>query len=396
MRKGSRIERILLASEGQVDAVWLDPEAFAAADYTAIRSRTPARVLEARVGSCGADEYRRAGLEPPAAPGHAALAFVELLAAGALFPGSIVIGPRPLGASALGGLSLAFGPEAIPGYFAGRGWIVPGLARLHLHCEMERWSTGVSLGLALRDRLQSSPGFSWSLKEFSFLLDDEFARSLPVGERLAVSCILEAAGAAAAFFPLDEAAQAFLRTRGAPADRILDEPPESGELGEGSIDLGVIEPRVALGGEGWRSRAVVDLPLLRIDQVVIGGDHGARIEDLRLAAALLKEHPVAREVRLIVCPESPKALLHAIHEGVLACLVRAGALVASPLAGLEDRGGLAMLGPQDRGITTGLDALSRPADARLMVASAAVAAASAVLGRVAHPDEVLRRQKQPV
>ena len=128
---------------------------------------------------------------------------------------------------------------------------------------------------------------------------------------------------------------------------------------------------------------------------MLGGEHGGRIDDLRLAARLLKEHPIADDLTLIVVPGSQRALQHAAEEGLLTVLVRAGASIAPPAAGVfaGPRGFVGVAG--DRWLfTTRPRAI--PEGVSALWSGSAVAIASAVLGRVGHPDEVLRRQRETV
>ncbi|MBI4882093.1 MAG: hypothetical protein HY812_20890, partial [Planctomycetes bacterium] len=218
-------------------------------------------------------------------------------------------------------------------------------------------------------------------------------------ERLAMSVLAGHGGAAAAFCYPDEAALAWLRARSTRTLKPL--LPDSGAAYRDARDIDVddLEPMAAPARALCTGRRLSELPEIPLDQVVIGGGSGGRIEDLRLVARLLKEHGVHAGVRLLVIPGNQRAFQHAVDEGCAASLLRCGALVAAPTCGLWDDPQLTTLGGAERCLATsvaGCPAASLAPQAEVYVASPAVAAASAVLGRIAHPDEVLRSRREAV
>ena len=131
---------------------------------------------------------------------------------------------------------------------------------------------------------------------------------------------------------------------------------------------------------------------VKIDQVVIGSCTNGRIEDLRCAAEILKDKKIATNVRCIVIPATQKIYMMAMKEGLLEIFINAGCAVSTPTCGPCLGGHMGILAKGERAVaTTNRNFVGRMGhvESEVYLASPAVAAASAVTGRISGPDEVL-------
>ncbi len=156
-----------------------------------------------------------------------------------------------------------------------------------------------------------------------------------------------------------------------------------------------IEPKVALPHLPENTKNVSEVGNIKIDQVVIGSCTNGRLEDLEVAARVLKGKKVARYVRLIVIPATPFVYNEAMKRGYFDIFLKAGAVISPPTCGPCLGGHMGILAAGERAVaTTNRNFIGRMGDAKseVYLANPAVAAASAVKGRIAHPDEVVGRR----
>lgn len=158
-----------------------------------------------------------------------------------------------------------------------------------------------------------------------------------------------------------------------------------------TLDLSALNPRMSAPSEVDNVHDVQDLVGLKVDQVFIGTCTNGRIEDLREAAAILKGRRVAPGTRLLVIPASSQVMEQALEDGTLLTLQRAGAVLGTPGCGPCMGRHQGVLAPGEVCVSTSnRNFIGRMGDkdARIYLASPAVAAATAVLGKIALPDEV--------
>ena len=158
-----------------------------------------------------------------------------------------------------------------------------------------------------------------------------------------------------------------------------------------TIDAGALDPLVAAPHLPQNVRPAADTDV-KVDQVVIGSCTNGRIEDLRLAARVLKGHRVAAGVRCIVIPATPHAYRQALEEGLFDVFLDAGAVISPPTCGPCLGGHMGILAEGERCIsTTNRNFVGRMghAGSEVYLASPATAAASAVTGRITAPSEVV-------
>lgn len=161
-----------------------------------------------------------------------------------------------------------------------------------------------------------------------------------------------------------------------------------------SIDLSTIRPTVAFPHLPDNTRTIDEVGEVPIDQAVIGSCTNGRIEDLRAAAKVLKGNKVNSKVRAIIFPATQKIYLQALREGLLEIFIEAGAVVSTPTCGPCLGGHMGILAKGERAIaTTNRNFVGRMGhpESEVYLASPAVAAASAITGKISSPEEVVKQ-----
>ena len=197
------------------------------------------------------------------------------------------------------------------------------------------------------------------------------------------------AGAKNGIFPVDDRTRAYLTDRVTRPWEAVEADPDAEYDSEVVIDLSALEPTVALPHLPSNTRPVSAVAGTPIQQVVIGSCTNGRLKDLREAAAILKGKTVAAGVRCIVIPATQTIYLQAMEEGLIQTFIAAGAAVSTPTCGPCLGGHMGVLADGERAIaTTNRNFVGRmgPVSSEIILASPAVAAASAVTGTVTDPN----------
>ena len=158
-----------------------------------------------------------------------------------------------------------------------------------------------------------------------------------------------------------------------------------------TLDLSTIRPTVSFPHLPENTKTIDEVGTVKIDQSVIGSCTNGRIEDLRVAASILKGRKVADGVRCIVIPGTQEIYLQAVREGLAEIFVEAGAAFSTPTCGPCLGGHMGVLGKGERAVsTTNRNFVGRmgPVDSEIYLAGPAVAAASAVVGYLADPEKI--------
>ena len=217
--------------------------------------------------------------------------------------------------------------------------------------------------------------------------------ALTMDDRFTVANMAIEAGAKNGIFPVDETCLAYLRGHGAKAP-VAHEADENAEYVRTiGIDLSELKPTVAFPHLPENTREIDSVVDIKIDQVVIGSCTNGRLGDLKAAAEILAGRTVAKNVRCIVIPATQKIWIEALERGYLRTFAEAGCVVSTPTCGPCLGGHMGILARGERAVTTtNRNFVGRMGhvESEIYLASPAVAAASAVLGKIASPDALTR------
>ena len=199
------------------------------------------------------------------------------------------------------------------------------------------------------------------------------------------------AGAKSGIIPPDEVTLAYVKARQEITGRhshydVYESDPDATYAAEHTM-----EPQISLPSLPSKAQPVSTAERVAVDQVFIGSCTNAKIEDLRIAAHILRGRRADPRVRLMVIPATQEIWLQANDEGLLQTFAEAGATVSTPTCGACLGGHMGVLGPGEVCVSTSnRNYVGRMGhrDARVYLANPAVAAATAVMGRIAHPDEM--------
>ena len=198
------------------------------------------------------------------------------------------------------------------------------------------------------------------------------------------------AGGKNGIFPVDDTAIAYMKEHSTREYKIY-EADEDAEYEETyTIDLSTLKPTVAFPHLPENTRTVDEAGDVKIDQVVIGSCTNGRLDDLRTAAQVLKGKKVAKGVRCIVIPATQRIYLEAMEEGLNRIFIEAGAIVSTPTCGPCLGGYMGILAEGERCVsTTNRNFVGRMGhvESEIYLASPAVAAASAITGKISAPEE---------
>jgi 3-isopropylmalate/(R)-2-methylmalate dehydratase large subunit len=213
---------------------------------------------------------------------------------------------------------------------------------------------------------------------------------LTMSDRFTVTNMAIEAGAKNGIFPFDAVTREFAESRGIRPYRIYESDADANHAETMEIDLSTLEPVVALPFLPENVRPISEVKGMKVDQVVIGSCTNGRIEDLRIAASILKGNKVAKGVRLIVIPGTPTIMMQAISEGIVEEVIRAGGAVSTPTCGPCLGGYMGILARGERAVSTTnrnfVGRMGHP-ESEVVLSSPAVAAASALEGCLADPRD---------
>lgn len=273
------------------------------------------------------------------------------------------------------------------GMAAGETWFrIPSAIRVVLTGRPRRFVGGKDLVLHLIGRI-GVDGARYQSLEFT----GPGVAALPMDDRFTVANMAIEAGAKNGIFPVDDATRAYLAEHAAKPPAVYEADPDAAYARTIEIDLGALKPTVAFPHLPSNVRTIDAVGDVAIDQVVIGSCTNGRISDLRIAAEVMKGHAVAPGVRCIVIPATQKIYLQAVEEGLVAQFVRAGCVVSTPTCGPCLGGHMGVLAKGERCVsTTNRNFVGRMGhvESEVYLASPAVAAASAVTGKITSPEGI--------
>ncbi len=310
---------------------------------------------------------------------------------GLVLPGDVVVGAdsHTCTYGALGAFATGVGStDLAAAMITGRVWFkVPHSMKIVFKGRRRPWVGGKDLILYTIGRI-GVDGARYRAMEFT----GEVIESLPVSDRLSMCNMAIEAGAKVGIVPPDAITEAYVKDRAKRPYKFYSSDPGARYEAVYEWDVTDLEPVVALPHSPENVKQVTEIPETPIDQVVIGSCTNGRLEDLRSAARVLKGRKVARNVRCIVIPATQKIYMEAMEEGLIATFIDAEAAVSTPTCGPCLGGHMGILAPGESAVaTTNRNFVGRMGhvQSKVYLSNPAVAAASAVLGRIAHPDEVV-------
>lgn len=214
---------------------------------------------------------------------------------------------------------------------------------------------------------------------------------LTIDDRFTICNMAIEAGAKNGIFPVDDTTREYLNGRFKREIRVFEADADAEYERTIEVDLSALKPTVAFPHLPENTRTPEEWGDVKIDQVVIGSCTNGHISDLRIAADILKGKHVAKGVRCIVIPATNTIWKQAMHEGLFDVFVDAGAVVSTPTCGPCLGGHMGILAAGERAVaTTNRNFVGRMGhvDSEVYLASPYVAAASAIAGKIATPDQV--------
>ena len=270
----------------------------------------------------------------------------------------------------------------------GEIWLkVPPSIKLNYYGTLRPWVGGKDL-ILYTIGLIGVDGALYSAMEFV----GEAISELSMDDRFTMANMAIEAGAKNGICSVDQKTLSYIKGRLKRSYQVYSSDPQAEYIREIEIDVSKIGPQVAAPHLPENTKAVEDFTDVRIDQVVIGSCTNGRLKDLREAAAVLRGKAVHQEVRLIIIPGTQEIYKEAMREGLLEVFLEAGAVVSTPTCGPCLGGHMGILARGEKAVsTTNRNFVGRMGDpeSEVYLAGPAVAAASAVKGRIAHPEEVL-------
>lgn len=310
---------------------------------------------------------------------------------GIVAPGEVIIGAdsHTCTYGAVGAFSTGVGStDMAVGMATGECWFkVPEAIKVVLTGKMKPWVSGKDVILHLIGEIGVDGALYQSL-EFT----GDGVKEINMDGRLTIANMAIEAGAKNGIFPVDEVCREYLKDR-VHREWTAFEPDEDAEYSRTvTINLDELDLTVSLPHLPENTKPAAECREMSIDQVVIGSCTNGRISDMRVAAQILKGHRVSDKVRCIVIPGTQQVVKDCLKEGLVDIFIDAGAIFTMPTCGPCLGGFCGVLADGERAVsTTNRNFVGRMGHtgSEIILASPAVAAASAIMGRVATPEEVL-------
>lgn len=314
----------------------------------------------------------------------------------ALLPekGLVVAGDVVIGADshtctygALGAFSTGVGStDMAAGMATGKAWFkVPSAIKVIVTGKPKKYVSGKDLILHLIGKI----GVDGALYQSLEFIGDGIA-NLTMDDRFTIANMAIEAGAKNGIFPVDEKAEEYMKAHGKRPYKIYTPDADAQYEREITIDLSTLKSTISFPHLPENTKTIDEVGDIKIDQVVIGSCTNGRLDDLRCAAEILKGKKVANGLRVIVIPATQKIYLDAMEEGLIKTFIEAGAIVSTPTCGPCLGGYMGILAEGERCVsTTNRNFVGRMGhvDSEIYLASPAVAAASAITGKISGPQE---------
>jgi len=309
---------------------------------------------------------------------------------GLVLPGDLIMGAdsHTCTYGALGAFSTGCGStDLAAAMITGELWFkVPGSIKFIFTGKLNPWVGGKDLILYTIGDI-GVDGALYKAMEFT----GPVIRSLGMSDRFTMANMATEAGAKNGIIEPDAITEAYVSGRAVRAYEFIKSDDDAAYETIKEYDVGNIEPQVAFPHLPSNTKGVSQAGNIPIDQAVIGSCTNGRIEDLRIAASILKGRKIARRTRLIIIPATPSIYRSALTEGLFEVFLDAGAVISPPTCGPCLGGFMGVLAKGERAVaTTNRNFVGRMGhpESEVYLANPAVAAASAVLGKIGGPDQL--------
>lgn len=309
---------------------------------------------------------------------------------GHVTPGAVIIGADSHSTTygALAAFSTGMGSTDLAAIFAtGKIWIrVPPTFKIELYGKPNYLVTAKDIALFLLRKYSVTGALNMAL-EFT----GEAIRDLSISGRMTICNMAVEMGASTAIIEADEKTLRYVKPI-AKGDIMIFKGNDVSIKKRGSIDVSQIEPMVAAPHSPDNVKPASEIGDVEIDQAFIGSCTNGRIEDLEIAAKVLKGKKVKRDVRLIIIPASVNVYRKAINRGIISQLLKSGAIIGNPSCGPCFGGHLGVIGDDEIVISaSNRNFLGRMGSkkGKIYLASPATVAASAITGKITDPREVV-------
>ena len=322
--------------------------------------------------------------------GEAGVEHALLPEKGIVVPGDLVAGAdsHTCTYGALGAFATGVGStDLAAAMMTGELWFkVPETMKFVYHGKFRPWVGGKDLILYTIGRI-GVDGALYRAMEFT----GEAIAKLPMEDRLTMANMAVEAGAKNGIFIPDEITEAYCRGRAERKYEFYTSDPDAVYHSLIDIDVTKIEPQVSFPHLPSNAKGISEVGDVRIDQSIIGSCTNGRIEDLRIAAEVLKGRHIAPGYRLIIIPATPAVYRQAMREGLFDIFLDAGGVISLPTCGPCLGGYMGILAKGERSVaTTNRNFVGRMGHpgSEVYLAGPAVAAATAIAGRLAGPEQL--------
>lgn len=286
---------------------------------------------------------------------------------------------------ALGAFSTGVGStDMAAGMITGMAWFkVPSAIKVVITGKKSKYICGKDVILDIIGRIGVDGALYQSLE---FVGDG--VSELSMDDRFTICNMAIECGAKNGIFPVDEKTLEYVNGRSEREYKVFEADEDAEYNRTITVDLSTLKSTVAFPHLPENTRTFDDIPQIKIDQVVIGSCTNGRIEDMRMAASILKGKKVAKNVRTIIIPATQQIYLQCIKEGLAEIFIEAGAIVSTPTCGPCLGGHMGILAKGEKAVSTSnRNFVGRMGhtESEIYLASPAVAAASAIKGCIADP-----------
>ena len=289
---------------------------------------------------------------------------------------------------ALGAFSTGVGStDMAAGMATGKAWFkVPSAIKVEVTGKLNKYVSGKDVILHLIGEI----GVDGALYQSLEFVGDGIA-SLSMDDRFTIANMAIEAGAKNGIFPVDALAEEYMKAHSKRDYKIFEADVDAEYTRTVTIDLSTLKPTVSFPHLPENTKTIDEVGDIEIDQVVIGSCTNGRFDDLKIAAEILAGKKVKKGLRVIVIPATQQIYLDAMEAGYIRTFIEAGAIVSTPTCGPCLGGYMGILAEGERCVsTTNRNFVGRMGhvDSEIYLASPAVAAASALTGKISDPREV--------